>query len=111
MSRHLMARFRRAMPTYYHYTEDPDFEPDPNEFPLKADEGTPGGPGIFVAPEDQDWWSDYGPYRAEFHSPHDLANHPDVWTPRTPDGERYPMEMFVPGHLFDQWEYRGLSEP
>jgi len=107
-----MARFKHAMPTYYHYTEDPDFIPDPATYPNKYDPETPEGPGIFVAPADThgDFWSQYGPHRAEFHSPHDLANHPDVWTPRTSDGERVPVEMFVPGHLFSEWEYGGVND-
>jgi hypothetical protein len=103
--------FRLAMPTYYHYTEDPDFEPDPWREPNKYDETTPDGPGMFMVPKgpDESMWSHYGPHRAEFHSDEDLAHNEDVWQPRGESGQKYQMEMFVPSHVVDGMDYKGLS--
>jgi hypothetical protein len=85
---------RVGMPTYYHFTDAPNFTINP-QHQIQDDGANAGywphpGPGLFVSPEGRaDEWGetfDNRKYRVELHSPKDLNN----------TGDPDPFEIFVP---------------
>lgn len=101
----MLSPWREAMPTYYHFTDNSNFRPDPNHTPadLYADEGgQPYGKGLFVSPEHHvDEWAENFPsrdYRVEMHSDEDLNTTDD------PD----PFEVFVPGNKLHRLRVKNI---
>ncbi len=107
---HRHGSLRTAMPTYYHHTDNPNFQPDSNYEPISMRNlNHPGGPGIFLTPEERpDMWR-RGPdsYRAEFHSDEDVTQKPGVFSENY-GLEGAPLEIFVPGEQMHHLDFQGV---
>jgi hypothetical protein len=107
---HRHGSLRTAMPTYYHHTENPNFQPDSDHEPNSIRNlNHPGGPGIFLTPEERPdmWRRGPNPYRAEFHSDEDVTQKPGVFSENY-GLEGAPLEIFVPGDQMHHLDFRGL---
>lgn len=109
---------RVAMPTYYHLTDNPDFQLDPERLPenFYDEEEYPDAepiPGLFAAPESQlhMWRRDYNwdrPYTAEIFVPEDADSQVQKSLDDLDVGAGLdPEEVFIPADIFDQVEVKG----
>ena len=109
--RKLNTASRTAMPTYYHYTHDPDFKPDLSFHPWdhfeKETEADNDGrherknPGLYVHPDPERWkridWLDGGrPYKVELDGP-------------DADDEGDDRGHFIPGDRLNQYQVKSVT--
>ena len=109
---------RTAMPTWYHLTDNPNFELDPAKHPSRPfGLGEWQQPGVFLTQHPDEWaygeddgsWSGERPYLAEFDAPDNLHDLPGVWS--DPDADR-PGELpgseetFVPADKYHHLQVR-----
>ena len=102
---------RTAMPTYYHYTHNPNFTPDPEKKPWDHFEKPPEDawweqpkrktPGLYVSPDPNEWRRidrlDGGrPHRVELEGPE-------------ADNEGEERGHFIPGDRLDQYTVKNIT--
>ena len=99
---------RLAMPSWYHLTDDPDFQLDPDREPANYNNIRQFGKGVFLTQRPDEWayteddggWSGDRPYVAEIDAPEDLHEKLEVWhdphSVRPDDPFPGSDEIFVP---------------
>ena len=117
---HLHTAHRIAMPTWYHLTDDPDFQLDPSKVPTNLNYYNLGA-GVFLTQRPEEWasssaspawpseqedddeWNGNRPYVAEIDAPDDLHKLPGTkYAPVSPLPPDMPgsEEIFVPADQY-----------